>query len=174
MATLTLKEFRCVEESDEAGCDSPYFLVFEGDPAQPGSEAQLHRVRRDAWDNEIASGSFRSVNHVVAKDVVGNHLVLCALMEEDNDPDIAGSSFAFVQNWLRSVFDAYRAGGSASAKDMAAKMKPEFRSAITAARSNDEILGVVHVPLTAAANGNLPLRYFYGDGGVYRARFTLT
>ena len=173
MATLTLKEFRCVEESDEVGWDSPYFLVFEGNPSQPASEAQLHRVRRESWDNEIESGSFRGVNHVIGKDIAGNHLVLCALMEEDNDPDIGGAAFALVQNWMRSVFDAYRAGGSASAQQMATNMKPEFVKALKAARSNDEILGVKHVPLTPAANGDLPLRYFYGDGGTYRVRFTL-
>lgn len=170
MATLVLKEFRCVEESDEVGWDSPYFVVFEGDPTRPGAEAGVTVVRRESWDNEIESGSFRAPNAVVAKDVGTGHLVLCALMEEDNDPDVAGIVSLAVQHWMSGVFDAYRASGSASATELAAKLKPEFRRALEKVRSNDEILGVVHVPVTTTA-GLLPLRNFYGDGGHYRVRF---
>ena len=174
MTTLTLKEFRCVEETDEVGSDSPYFLVFQGDPTRPGSEADLHRVRRDSWDNEISSGSFRRPNAVVTKDIGSNHLVLCALMEEDNDPDIGGAAFAGVENWMRTVFDAYRASGTRSAADMAGDLIPEFRRAIKAYRSNDELVNILRVRLNADGSGQLPLLNYYGDCGHYRVRFTLS
>lgn len=170
MATLRLKEFRCVEESDEVGSDSPYFVVFVGDPSEPGSAAKLVVVRRESWDNETDSGELKSPNAVVSKDVGVGDLLLCALMEEDDNRDIAGDAFDRVESWMRTVFDAYRASGSASAKQMAEHLKPEFRRALNNARYNDEILGVVHVPVSTA-NGPLPLRNFYGDGGHYRVRF---
>jgi hypothetical protein len=169
MATLRLKEFRCVEGT-EAGDDSPYFLVFEGDPARPAAEADLVVVRRSAWDNDISSGSFRSVNAVIEKDVDTSHLVLCALMEEDDDRDIDGEDFQYVRKWLRAFFEAYRASGAMSAKSLAAKLKPEFRRALNETRTDDDILGIVQVPVTTT-NGLLPLRNFYGDGGHYRVRF---
>lgn len=170
MATLLLKEFRCLEESDEVDDDSPYFLVFEGNPARPASEADLAVVRREAWDNTISSGDFRSVNQVITKDVGTNHLVLCALMEEDNDRDIAGDAFRQVRDWMRTMFDAFRASGSASANSLATNLKPEFRRALNNARTNDEIIDIVHVPVTTT-DGLLPLRYLYGDGGRYKVRF---
>jgi hypothetical protein len=173
MATLVLKQFRCLEESDEVGDDSPYFVVFEGNPSRTAAEADLVVVRRESWDNEISSGSLRSPEAVIAKEVGTNHVVLCALMEEDDDCDIAGAALGYVRNWMRAVFDAYRASGSASAADIAKKLKPEFRRALGEARSDDDILGVVHVPVTTA-DGLLPLRYFYGDGGCYRVRFETT
>lgn len=173
MATLVLKQFRCVEESDEGGDDSPYFVVFVGDPSRPGSEADLVVVRRESWDNSISSGALRTPEAVITKEVGRDHVVLCALMEEDDDRDIGGASLAYVRNWMRAVFDAYRAGGSASASSIAKKLKPEFCRALTEARSDDEILGVVHVPVTTV-DGLLPLRCFYGDGGHYRVRFETT
>ena len=42
MATLVLKEFRCVIETDEVGDDSPYFVIVIGNSGSP-KFSDVHR-----------------------------------------------------------------------------------------------------------------------------------
>lgn len=169
MATLKLRAFRCVEESDEVGADSPYFVVFHGQPNNPGG-AQITSVRRESWDNEVDSGDLFTPNAVVAKDIDTSTFVLVALMEEDVDRDIAGTAANNVENWMRTMFSAYSGSGVTPHSYLAEKLIPELRRAINNYRSNDDIIDVKWLPVSTL-NGDLKLLRFSGDGASYRVRF---
>jgi len=170
MASLFLKEFRCVEETDEVGDDSPYFVIFVGNAGSP-KHCEVKVIRRSEWDNDISSSSFRSVNQKISDGVGSSTVVLVGLMEEDNDPDITGEQLTKVRNWMTTLYDAYWVSGASSASQLADKLRPEFYRALNNYRSNDEIVGVVHQPISSTT-GLQPLRHIYGDGGYYRVRLS--
>ena len=172
MATLILKEFRCLVATEDSG-DSPYFLVFQGDKTRPAAEAKLVKVRREAWDDQgFDDNQYQAVHQKIATSVEPGHIVVTALMEEDDGPDISGDEFTYVQDRLRQTFEDARNNGTASAGAIRNALKPAFRAALMVARTNDDIVGVAGVSVNVAS-GNLPLVYFYGDGGAYRVRFTM-
>jgi hypothetical protein len=169
MADLIFRKFRCVEETEEGGSDSPYFLIFVGRQSSSPTSS-VTRVRRDAWDNEIDTGDIRVLNQKIAGGVDKNTLVLAALLEEDNDPDIAGFGTVVIQAWMQEAFKSYSASGSASVSELATKMKPEFKKAINSRLENDELVKVRWVELTTFAGSLSPLN-FIGDGGHYKLYF---
>lgn len=171
MAKLILKEFRCVEESDEIDSDSPYFVVFVGKSGtNPTSDVKM--IRREAWDNDTDTGELKVANITVADGVNANTVVLAALMEEDGDANITGARLAIVKSWMQAVFSAFNASGSASADDLATKIRPEFAKAINANKGDDEMLGIRRVPVPSSP-GNVPLLTYTGDESNYRVRFTV-
>ncbi len=172
MATLILKEFRCLAATEDSG-DSPYFLVFEGDKTRPAAEAQLVRVRREAWDDQgIDDGQYQAVHHAIATSVEPGHVVVAALMEEDDGPDITSGDFTYVRDRLRATFEQARDNGTASTGSIRNALKATFWSALIEAGTNDDIINVGGVSVNVTSGG-LPLVYFYGDGGAYRVRFTM-
>jgi hypothetical protein len=172
MATLVLKEFRAVEETDEVGSDSPYFLIFRGRPNNP-TASTVDIVRFGSWDNEIDSGDFRTVNFAVGTGVDAGTVVLVALMEEDVDPNFTSSNQAMknVRGWMKTALQAWGANG-ATVDQVASSLTPEFAKAINANRGNDDIVSIQQLKITTLS-GQLGLLHMKGDGGYYRVRFTM-
>jgi hypothetical protein len=131
MATLRLLEFKADEETDEVGSDSPYFVFFIGKPNSPDT-AQLVRIRQPHWDNEVDSGDLYKPNTNVAGGVDANTLVLCALMEEDDNADIVTGNGPFkkIRKDVRTFFKAFAAGGSSPLSQIASKLVLEFRKSL--------------------------------------------
>ena len=150
MANLTSKEFRCVVETDELGDDSPYFLVFLGNAGNP-KFSDVKRIRNSQWDNEISTGDLVHVNTTVSGGVGMNTLVLVALLEEDNNPDIAGATLTNLKNWMASAYDAFWASGSATLAQLEANLKPEFAKAINANLANDDVVAIARLKVKALA-----------------------
>lgn len=173
MATLRLLEFQCVEETDEVGDDSPYFVFFIGKGNNPEA-AQLVRVRQSHWDNNVSSGNVFQPNTNVSGSVDSNTLVLCALMEEDVDADIATGNGAFtkIQNDMRAVLKSFAASGSPSLSQLASNLIPEFRKSLDARTTNDDIVDVKHLPtnINLKQHGSFA---FKGDGGHYKVWFEM-
>ncbi len=146
MATLTLTDFKCIEETNEIGSDSPYFVFFIGKGSDPAA-AKLVRIRQSQWDNEVEEGNVFHPNATVAS-VDGNTLVLCALMEEDDNADIATGNGAFqkIRAHMRTLLAAHAASGSTPVAQLAKKLIPEFKKSIDAHTTNDDLIGVIHVP----------------------------
>jgi hypothetical protein len=173
MAKLILKEFRCVEETDEIGSDSPYFLVFVGDAKSGGAQSDVKLVRKDSWDNEVDSGELRTPN-ITVTDGFDLDLVLVALIEEDWDPDFAGVTLAMVKAWMASAFNSLASNVSTGIDNTIANLvRDEFVKVLKQRVSNDEILGVKRLPVEPQSGGLLPLLKFSGDGGSYNVRFAL-
>ena len=169
MANLVLSEFRCVTETDEIGDDSPYFVIFIGNTGTSFSDVK--RLRDPQWDNNISSGKLVHVNSTVSSGVGTNSLVLVALLEEDNDPDISGQILTNIKQsmsgWYNTIFAQ---GGGIS--QMEASLKPLFKQHIEAALSNDDVVAIARLKVTTLS-GNLNLLHMWGDGGYYRVRFKM-
>ena len=172
MASLTLERFRCVSETSGGDSDSPYFLVFFGKASNPAA-ADVVRIRREAWDNTIDTNDFVHANALVASGVDTGTLVLVAMLEEDDGPDIDGANLAVVRQSMRTMFTAFSASGSASVASLAPKMALEFFKVIAKKTGNDDIIGPAWLEITTNA-GELPLVHLLGDGGHYKVRFGMS
>jgi hypothetical protein len=177
MASLVLKEFRCVEESNEGGSDSPYFLVFVGDPGS----SKLFMLRDGDWDEEVDSGDLIHVFQPFAA-VNKNSVVLVALLEEDWDPDYqtgtgaphvpsSVKNFTKLRTAAQTAWQGLVAAGTYNASALRTAMMFPFTGLVAQRLENDELLGVQSLRVSTLA-GDLPLLTFHGDGGEYRVRFS--
>jgi len=171
MADLILNKFVCVEETDEVGSDSPYFLLFVGRPGNKPT-SKVTRIRRDAWDGEIDSGDRRVLNQNVANDVGKSTLVLVALMEEDADPDVGTVGTIVLQSRMQEAFKGIGSVGGIMPAQMESLMVNEFTKAIDSVASNDELISIRRVNINTLS-GPLPVLDFKGDGGHYRVHFVM-
>jgi len=176
VAKLILSEFRCDAETNEVGDDSPYFVIFFGDPSNKldPSVNKVKTIRKDMWDNETHTGKLWQPEMVVGGYVDPSRLVLVALMEEDNSCDLVGDALQQINEWMRPTFAAHAVQGKTLAA-LATEMIDEFEQAIEAYRTNDDLVQVLRLPIKSPselnASGQLPLLWFNGDGGKYHVRF---
>jgi len=170
MSRLFLKEFRALA-STESSSDSPYFVVLVGHPGSSPTMSCIH-IRREAWDGEVDSGDLITANMAVADNVDSSTLVLAALMEEDDGPDLVGADLQCVIDHVKPTFAAFGSVQGMSLSDLADKVRPEFRKAINQYSTNDDLIGVRRVHVTTNA-GLLPLVNYEGDSGAYRVRFSM-
>lgn len=167
---LYLKEFRCVEETDELGNDSPYFVVFVGNNSgQPSSD--VVRVRDPAWDGAAKSGKLFQPNMWVHNQVDTNSIVVVALVEEDYDPDITDGKIAVLKLLMQTRFNLY-AGWGLTKQQLAYQMRHEFADYLPDLLVNDEYTQSKSLNVNTGV-GDLPLLTFSGDGGFYRVRFKM-
>lgn len=146
MATLILTDFQCVDETNEIGSDSPYFVFFIGKGRDAGA-AKLVTVRGPGWDERVDQGDILHPNMAVAE-VDRDTVVLCALMEEDLATDITTGTGAYrkVRDHMRMLLSTVAANGSVSTAEIAEALIPEFRREILAHRTNDDLVDVIPVP----------------------------
>ncbi len=173
MSKLVLKRFRCIEETDEIGDDSPYFLVFHGKVHQGNTPASssVKLVRKSAWDNTVAQGDLVIANMTVLNPLNAD-LVLAAMMEEDNDTDFAGFQLIALQAWIGNFFNSLGNAVQAIDATVANLVRSEFRKGIKALDSNDDLIQVRTV-VGPGISGQPPLLRFAGDGARYDVRFTI-
>jgi len=171
MANLILNDFRCVEETDEAGWDSPYFVTFIGHPGTTPT-SNVITTRKDSWDNNIGSGSYRAPQMTVASGVDIKTLVLVALMEEDVNPDITGANLTKVRDTMQWWCSGVGSVSGISLTQLAAEVRPEFVKALNKFCVNDDNVDVHRLPITTLS-GLLPLLHFFGSDGHYRVRFKM-
>lgn len=172
MGKLILADFKCVEETNEIGSDSPYFVFFVGKGSNPGA-AKLVTVRQLEWDEDVDEGNVFHPNAVVAR-VDDDTLILCALMEEDFNTDITtgGGAFLKVRAHMRTLLTAHAANASLPVAQLAEQLIPDFRKEIDAHRTNDELIDVIHVPtgIDLTQQGPFPME---GHGGRYLVWFAI-
>lgn len=147
MAQLKMMKFKCITKADNQHLDSPYFVLFIGKGDNPNA-AQLMSIRKDSWENDVKAGDERDVNVNVGA-VDNNTLVLCALMEENGDPDIAypARGFHHVESAMKTALhDHVSTGGGTSADQLETILTPEFRAAIGSYRGDDDLVNLIRVP----------------------------
>jgi hypothetical protein len=146
MATLILTDFQCVDETNEIGSDSPYFVFFIGKGGDAGA-AKLVTVRGPGWDERVDQGDILHPKMAV-DEVDRDTLVLCALMEEDLGTDVTTGTGAFrkVRDHMRTLLSTVAASGSFSVEQLAESLMPELRREILSHRINDDLIDVIHVP----------------------------
>ena len=170
MSSLILQSFQCIEETNEVGSDSPYFVIFHGNPNNPAA-ANVKRIRKEVWDNDTDTGETKQANSLMANNVDKNSLVLVAFLEEDDNADVSGGDASTMGNAMRPMFTALSAGGSASADQLNFPMTMEFLKAIKPHLGNDEFIGLKRLKITALS-GQIPMG-FQGDGGNYSIKFKM-
>ena len=175
MAKLVLKEFRCVEDTDESGAESPYFLVYIA--ALDKNETVLKMIRQGNWHNEVDKGELWTVNATVSNGFNFNPnttLVLSALIEEDDNVDV--SNFE-KDNIIKPLLDARlrdvkKSGANIITDGIASGFINTFNSGLVLSLSNDDKMGVKRLK-TTGTTGNQPLLNYFADTGHYRVRFTI-
>lgn len=175
MAKLILKEFRCVEDTDEIGGESPYFLVFIGD-LETGKTA-LKMIRQGSWHNEVDKGELWTVNAPVTDGFnfkPNPTLVLVALVEEDENLDISNfERDKMIAPLLEAKFKSFKDSGAKSVTSgITAGVSSTFKTALALTLSNDDNMGVKRL-VTNGQTGNQPLLNYYADTGHYRVRFAI-
>lgn len=164
MSKLILERFKCVEESDEVGSDSPYFMIYVAEARNGKAKSDVKFVRKSAWDNETDSGDTFVPNITVSNNM--NHdLVIVGMIEEDNDPDFGSPIHQLIAQQMKSL-DSLLASVTTGVNDTIANIvRDEFSRKLRAFCSNDEILGIKRLKDTS-----VPLK-FTGDNSDYRVKF---
>lgn len=177
MSKLILKRFQCLEETDEVGADSPYFLTFVGDIAT--GKTALKMTRQGNWHNEVDQGEVWTANETVADGfdfTPSKTVVLCAMVEEDEGVDVSSAEITSIRTGLTNRLKQFQATGSTTVttlirNDMASLMRAHIGvSLITSAGAGDDIVGVKPVTLNGQL-GEQALVSLVGDGGHYRVRY---
>lgn len=172
MSKLILSDFKCVQETNEIGSDSPYFVFFVGKPRDP-TAADIVTIRQPEWNEAVDEGNVFHPNAPVAR-VDDDTLVLCALMEEDLNTDITTGTGAYrqVRDHMRTLFIAYAAGGAIPIAQLAQQLIPEFRKELDAHRTNDDLVDIIHVPtdIDLEQHGAFAMD---GGGGSYLVWFVI-
>lgn len=177
MSKLILKRFHCVEDTDEIGGESPYFLTFVGDIAT--GQTAFKMTRHGNWHNEVDKGEIWQVNETVASGfdfVPAKTVVLSAMVEEDEGLDVNSGEVNTIHAIVRAKLNDFRSAGAHTVTPgIASSLISAFRSGLTLALltssgAADDPMGVRRVTLTGQA-GDLPLVSFSGDDGRYRVRY---
>jgi hypothetical protein len=164
MSKLVLEKFKCLEESDEVGSDSPYFMVYVAQARSGSAKSDVKFVRKEAWDNEVDTGDTFIANKTVSE---GMHhdLVIVGMIEEDWDPDLASPVSLLLAQNMKSL-DSLLAAVTTGVNDTVAEIvRSEFARQLKNFCVNDEILGVKRLKNTAN-----PL-VFTGDDSNYQVKF---
>jgi hypothetical protein len=177
MSKLILKRFQCMEETDEVGSDSPYFLTFVGDIAT--NKTAMKMTRQGNWHNEVDQGETWTANETVADgfDFTPNKtVILCGMVEEDEGVDISSAEVTSIRTTLANRLNQFKATGSTTVttlirNDLASLMRGMISvSLLTSSGASDDIVAVK--PLTPNGQlGEQPLVSLVGDGGHYRVRY---
>jgi hypothetical protein len=177
MAKLMLKEFRCVEDTDESGSESPYFLVFIGDLVT--GKTDVKRIKQGNWDDEVDKGELWVINAPVP--FVHNFsfktnptLILVALIEEDVDVDISNAEVnSFFKPLLDDVFQNFKNSGATKVTSgISSGVASAFSNLIGLKLGNDDNMGVKRLKPTGQT-GLQPILNYFADTGHYRVRFEI-
>jgi hypothetical protein len=160
MAKLILKEFRCVEDTDEVGAESPYFLVFIGD-LETG-KTELKMIRQGNWHNEVDKGELWTVNAPVTNGFSfkpNPTLVLVAMVEEDENVDV--SAFErdnIIKPLLAAKFKSFRDSGATIVTNaIASGVIDTFNIFLNVSLSNDDNMGIKRLK-TTGQTGERPVK----------------
>jgi len=181
MSQLVIDAVRCVEETNEAGSDDVYIVIFRGDPKPPfGSNVGVHGPG-SVW-SDFDKGELEGTDVSIAN-FFPDAVYVIMLVEEDNARDISGKDV--LGQWKFECGAAWRAamislavGGllpptpvqiAAAAQDVANAMHGLASIYMDFPIGNDDAIG--NPQQVVIAPGQTPTLHFKGDGGYYRIRF---
>ena len=184
MGKLTLKEFRCVVDTDEMGDESPYFITWVGDLRI--HECRLKFSRKAFWENKVSPGPWWPVN-----DVVVDHedfdlsplrtIALAAMVEEDEGTDLTGAEAQAINTRMLDVLRNHiQNGAQVQDPNFISTMRNTLRGEIlnklsSSVGADDDLMeedgsrAVRRIVLTGT--GTLDLMTFKGGNGEYQVRY---
>ncbi|MEV4410328.1 hypothetical protein [Catellatospora sp. NPDC049609] len=163
--TLRVATVQCLEETDEVGDDSPYFLVFAASPTNPSATA-FGKWGPGGWDAEVASGETYYPNAAIASGVGSGWLLITVMLEEDYDNDLSAGEITSIGN---NMFNQYQISFWKDQATKISELRNTLRNTTNLYLSNDELVATASG--TASASGSWA--QYVGDGGNYRVRYTL-
>ncbi|BCJ76806.1 hypothetical protein CS0771_63500 [Catellatospora sp. IY07-71] len=163
--TLRVATVQCVEETDEVGDDSPYFLVFAASTTNPGATA-FGRWGPGGWDAEVASGETYYPNASIVSGVSSGWLLISVMLEEDYDNDLSAGEITWIGN---NMYNQYQISFWKDAATRNSELRNTLRNTTNMYLSNDEL--VATAATTASVSGTWAT--YVGDGGNYKVKYTL-
>lgn len=110
MAKLILKRFQCVEDTSESGGESPYFLTWVGNLADP-SQSTLTLTAKSYWNNNVHKGPGAwPVDHVVCAALPpspSKTLALAVMVEKDEGRDITAAEVQAMKQTMQNVLQTW-------------------------------------------------------------------
>ena len=183
MPKLKMVQFKCLDDTNEIGFESPYFLTFVGDLLSQRVKVKL--TRKSFWNNKVDKGETWPVNDTITTDfdlVPAHTIVLAAMVEKDNGIYIVAGEVVTIESTMKPVFLTHvQAGFSASDANFISTMSNTFQQAITTALTtavgaDDDLMlnssdrAVRKVPITSSP-GNFGTVSFPGGGGLYSVTY---
>ncbi|NEA36872.1 hypothetical protein [Streptomyces sp. SID13031] len=163
---LEFYRFDCVEETNEVGSDSPYFLVFTASGTNADTD-QLAMVRHSSWDDEVDTGNIYRPRAAIptTRPISNNSFVLVAVVEEDAGTDLESADVTSIRNLMHN---AYQNSFWMPPATRVSSMRAAFAESVGRYMVNDDYLGSALVPMGGTT---IPAVEVAGDGGRYRMYF---
>ena len=166
MAQLVLKQFTCVERND-SDSDSPYFVVFTAH----GNDAGVHMLLDPAWDDRVDENRTWNPHIVVPGSVSEKHLVLVALLEQDDGVDLTGDEFEAVRKRMLKRWQLFTSvQDPTKSAPIRTEMASLFRNAIDDNTSNDDLIAIKRLQIPKSGQPN-HLDMTGIDSGYYKVQF---
>ncbi len=162
MSKLVARALKCYEETDEAGSDDVYMVVFRGSFNIP-SNVMVVGGKDTSWGNMVTGKAV--VKDMVLDDSYSTeNAYVIALLEQDDNRDILtdGAWGTIAEFWANQWHYFPNNAGREACASVALNM---FGGV-----DNDELLGVRSISQIFANDGPGIVLDFKGDGGHYRAR----
>ena len=187
MAKLVLKRFQCVEDTDESGGESPYFLTWVGNLEDP-TKSTLMLTAKTYWDNNVDKGPGAwPVDHVVCPALpssTSKTLALAVMCEKDEGRDITGAEVQAIKQTMQSVLQTWVNSGvfdSNGNANFVNTMKNTFEAQVrkkldSSSGADDDLMeednwrAARRIALTGQ-NQELSIVTFKGDTGQYNVRY---
>jgi hypothetical protein len=190
MAQLVLKRFQCVEDTNESGGESPYFITWVGNLNDPGAST-LTLTAQAYWNNNVDKGPGSwPVNDVVCAALPtppSKALALAVMVEKDEGRDIVTAEMQSMkqnlqnalQTWVNSgVFDSN--GNANFVNTMKNTFEAQVRTRLQSSVGADDDLmeednwrAARRITLTSQPQ-ELAIVTFKGGDGQYNVRYAVT
>jgi hypothetical protein len=185
MANLVLKRFKCVEDTDEIGGESPYFITWVGDVRQ--GESTLKLTRKTYWDNNVSKGPGPwPVDDVVSTGLSLNPsdtLALAMMIEKDEGIDVVTSEIDAIRGSTATVLrnhEGFMASDPNFISTMRNTLEGKIKQALqSSAGADDDLMeesghrAARIIDLRGGA-GELTVVVFKGGGGRYEVIYART
>jgi hypothetical protein len=192
MAQLKLKKFKCDEDTDEIGGESPYFLTFIADTRFLGNGfdklPEVVCTRKASWNNQVDKGETWPVNALVTEtfDLGTQHtMVLCAMVEKDEGLDISSDEIKtirkkMIDSWTAHIQGGFLLGDSGLTSNLSAAFQGAINTALESTQgAQDDLMrnsagrAIRRLTLLNEAGVCDPVG-FSGDTGFYRVWYERT
>jgi hypothetical protein len=186
MAQLRLQKFKCDEDTDEIGGESPYFFTFIADTRFLGNGfeklPEVHCTRKAKWNNEVDKGETWPVDAILSNTfALGSQhtMVLCAMVEKDEGLDISADEVKtirqkMIDSWTVHIQGGFQIDDSGLTSNLSAAFQGAIKTALASSKgAQDDLM------LNSAGKGIRRLKLlnepgvcdpvgFSGDTGFYR------
>jgi len=187
MAKLILKRFQCVEDTDESGGESPYFLTWVGNLDDP-AQSTLTLTAKAYWENNVDKGPGAwPVDHVVCPTLPSSPsktLALAVMCEKDEGRDITTTEVQAIKQTLQAALQTWVSSGvfdSNNNANFVNTLKNTFEAQVrkkldSSSGADDDLMeednwrAARRIALTGR-NEELAIVTFKGDTGQYNVRY---